>query len=230
MTEAGPCRTPGAGPVQPRTSRRPWCRQVSRQSVAANEIACSSASRCSGAGLGARQPGIDQDGQVLLVLLLELLDHQLAAPGRRPPVDPARAVARAVIAQPVVFHLLRRAVVPLAAPVFGRLPLHLKPAAGQMADLGINDDLVGQRDRDPMLDQAERRPGAQIEIAKPILAAPGARALPADPRAIAAGDPGEEDPRRQRSTAPATERSTGTRESSMNTARAAYQRRPFSSV
>ncbi len=51
LTEAGPCRTPGAGPVQPSTSRRPWCRQVSRQSVAANEIACSRASRCSGEAL-----------------------------------------------------------------------------------------------------------------------------------------------------------------------------------
>ena len=87
-----------------------------------------------GRRLGARQPGIDQDGQVLLVLLLELLDHQLAAAGRRPPVDPARAVAGAIIAQPVVFHLLRRTVMPLAAPVFGRLPLHLEPAPRQMAD------------------------------------------------------------------------------------------------
>ena len=67
-----------------------------------------------GGRLGARQPRIDQDRQVLLVLLLELLDHQLAAAGRRPPVDPPRAVARAVIAQPMVFHLLRRTVMPLA--------------------------------------------------------------------------------------------------------------------
>ena len=95
-----------------------------------------------GGGLGARQPRIDQDGQVLLVLLLEFLDHQLAAAGRRPPMDPARAVAGPVIAQPVVFHLLRRTVMPLAAPVLGRLALHLKPATGQMADLGINQHLV----------------------------------------------------------------------------------------
>ena len=84
-----------------------------------------------GRGLGSRQPGIDQDGQVLLVLLLELLDHQLAPAGRCPPVDPPRAVARAIIAQAMVFHLLRRAVMPLAAAVFGRLPLHLEPAPRQ---------------------------------------------------------------------------------------------------
>ena len=60
-----------------------------------------------GGDLGPGQPGVDQYGQVLLVLLLELLDHQLAAAGRGPPVDPPWAVARAIVAQPVIFLLLR---------------------------------------------------------------------------------------------------------------------------
>src|SRR5690348_484208 len=57
-------------------------------------------------GLGSRQPGVDQNGQVLLVFLLELLDHQLAALGRCAPVDPSGAVTGPVIAQTVVFLLL----------------------------------------------------------------------------------------------------------------------------
>src|SRR5262245_57663972 len=69
--------------------------------------------------LAARQPGVDQDRQVLLILLLEFLDHELAAPGRGPPVDPPRAIPGPVIAQPVVFDLLRRAVVALPAAVLG---------------------------------------------------------------------------------------------------------------
>ena len=156
LTEAGPCRTPGVGPGPAQDEpaalvpaglqaerRRERDRLLERLALF-------------GRGLGPRQPGIDQDRQVLLVLLLEFLDHQLAAAGRRPPVDPPRAVAGAVIAQSMVFHLLRRAVVPLAAPVLGRLPLHLEPAPGQLADPGIDHDLVGKRDRDAMLDQPER--------------------------------------------------------------------------
>src|SRR6185312_1282158 len=116
--------------------------------------------------LAARQPRVDEDGQVLLVLLLEFLDHQLAAPGRRPPVDPPRAIAGAVIAQAVVFHLLRRAIVALAAAMFAGLALDQEPAAGQLPDPGIDDDLVGQRDRDAMLDDPEGRARADIEVAE----------------------------------------------------------------
>src|SRR5580698_8370279 len=82
-----------------------------------------------GRGLGTRQPGINQDRQVLLILLLELFDHQLAAPRRRAPVDPTWAVARTVIAQAVIFNLHGRAVVPLAAAVLGGLSEQLKPAS-----------------------------------------------------------------------------------------------------
>ena len=146
---------------------------------------------------GARQPRVDQDGQVLLVLLLEFLDHQLAAPGRRPPVDPARAVAGAIVAQAVVFHLLRRAVVPLAAAVLGRLTLHLKPAARETPDpwdrprSGRSSAIVVRCSTSP---NGDRVPMSRSRNA--ILAALGAPRLPADPRAIATRDPREENPRR----------------------------------
>ena len=83
-----------------------------------------------GRHLGPGEPRVEQDGQVLLVLLLELLDHRLAEPRRGPPVDPARAVAGPVVAQAVVFLLLRRAVVPLAAPGLA------SPGAGSGASAG----------------------------------------------------------------------------------------------
>ena len=194
LTEAGPCRTPGVGPVQPRTSLRPWWRQVSRQSVAANGIACSIASRCSGAGLGPRQPGIDQDGKVLLVLLLEFLDHRLAAAGRRPPVDPAagcrRAGSRAARGIPPAAPSGRA-----AGRAGSRSPAAAQePATGEMADLGINQHLVGDERSRAVLHQAERGPRPQIEVAELVLAPFGARALPADPRPLACRDLREEDP------------------------------------
>ncbi len=83
-----------------------------------------------GRDLGPGQPGVEQDRQVLLVLLLELLDHRLAEPGRGPPVDPARAVAGPVVAQAVVLLLLRRAVVPLAAAGLARLALDAGASGG----------------------------------------------------------------------------------------------------
>ena len=46
--EATPWTTPGVGPVQPNKMRRPPCRHVSTQTVAANRKVASIASRCSG--------------------------------------------------------------------------------------------------------------------------------------------------------------------------------------
>ena len=230
LTEAGPCRTPGAGPGPAQhepAALVPASFQAERRRERDRLF---QRLPLFGRGLGSRQPRIDQDGQVLLILLLEFLDHQLAATGRCSPVDPPRAVARAIIAQSMVFHLLRGTVVPLAAAVFRRLPLHLEPAPRQTADRGINHDLVGQADRDAMLDQSKRRAGAHIQIAKSILAAPGARGTPSESAHRSRPATLAKKTRGVTLTAPVIERSTGTSESSRKTARAPYQRRPFSRV
>ncbi len=134
----------------------------------------------------------------------------------------------AVIAEAVIFHLLRRAVVPLAAAVLGRLPLDQEPSAGQLADRGVDDDLVGQRDRDAMLDDPERRPACRC---------PGrgsGNVRDADSGTAIAADGGRCPGTRGKKTrgvmvvAPGTVRSTGMSESSTNKASAAYHRRPFS--
>ena len=162
-----------------------------------------------GGHLGPGQPGVDQDRQVLLVLLLELLDHQLAAPGRGPPVDPARAVARSG-------NRAGRDIPPAgpsgraAGPGGSRSPAAgLEPAPGELADPRIDEDLVGMRDRDAALDQPERRAGAEVEVAEAVLAAAGALRLPADPHPVAAGTRAKKT-RGVTLVAPATERSTGT--------------------
>src|SRR5262249_35916155 len=92
--------------------------------------------------LAAREPGGDQERQVLFVLLLEFLHHELAAPGRGPPVHPPRAIPGPVIAQPMVFDLLRRAVVALPAAVLSGLALDQEPAAAQLPQTGIDDELI----------------------------------------------------------------------------------------
>ena len=162
-----------------------------------------------GRHLGPRQPGVEQDRQVLLVLLLELLDHRLAEPGRGPPVDPARAVAGPVVAQAVIFLLLGRAVVPLPAPGLRRLALDQVPAPGQLADRRVDDQAVGLGDRDPPFQQAERRAGDQLHRPEPI----PARASGCGPASGPAPAPGRAPGRRRRAasgpTAPETSRSTG---------------------
>src|SRR5262249_51831692 len=108
------------------------------------------------ARLASWKPGVDQDREVLFVLVLELLDHQLAATCRRAPMDPPWAVAGAIIPKPMVFDLLGRPVMTLALAALCRLALKLKPATGQMSDPGIDEDSFGVRNRDPMLDEPER--------------------------------------------------------------------------
>ena len=129
LTEAGPWRTPGrrAGPAQEQAAAlAPAGLQADRRGELDRLL---QRLALLGRDLAPRQPGVEQDRQVLLVLLLELLDHRLAEPRRGPPVDPARAVAGAVVAQAVILLLLRRAVVPLAAAGLGRLALDQVPAA-----------------------------------------------------------------------------------------------------
>src|SRR3954471_2456558 len=87
-----------------------------------------------GRDLRAGQPGVEQDRQVLRILLLELLDHRLADPGRGPPVDPPRAVPGAIVPQAVVLLLLRGAVVSAALPGLGRFAVEPVPLPGQSAD------------------------------------------------------------------------------------------------
>jgi len=55
----------------------------------------------------------------------------------------------------VVFLLLRRAIVPLAHAVFAGLALQLKPAPGELPDLGVDHGLVVQGNGDPPLDEPE---------------------------------------------------------------------------
>ena len=90
-----------------------------------------------GRDLGPRQPRVEQERQVLLVLLLELLDHRLAEPRGGPPVDPARAVAGPVVAQAVILLLLRER--SCRWPRGSRSPaLEQVPAPGELAHRRIH--------------------------------------------------------------------------------------------
>ena len=56
-------------------------------------------------------------------------------------MDPPGAVAGAIVAQAVIFLLLRRAIVALARSVLARLTLELEPPPRELSDLGIDHDL-----------------------------------------------------------------------------------------
>ena len=148
-----------------------------------------------GRRLGPRQPGVDEDRQILLVLLLELLDHQFIALRRRPPVDPALTIAGSIIAKAVILHLLRGLIVPLSPTILGRLSLDQEPASGELADLRVHDDLVGERDRHAVLNDSERSPGPDVEIAESIFPSFRTATSPLDPFPLATGYPREENPR-----------------------------------
>ena len=192
LTDAGPGGTPGDVPVQPRTIRRPWCRAVSSTTSprTRSPLPSSLAARWSP---GARQPGIDQDCQVLLVLVLEFLDHELTAASRCSPVDPAWAVTLSDI------HAAHD--IPPAAPSgrgagpagFQSPVAASETSAGSDGRSGGRRHLIGQRaivTRCSTSPKGDRVPRSRS--AKSILATPWAWRLPANAHAIAAGDPSEE--------------------------------------
>ena len=117
-------------------------------------------------------------------------------------MNPARAVARAIIAQTVGIPLAApERSCRLAAAVFRRLPLHLEPAAGdQTADRGINHDLVEVK-RGAIVTRCSTNPNGLSECLHPNhetdtcrCLAPGApERFPPDRGARSlTGDPGEE--------------------------------------
>ena len=54
--------------------------------------------------------------------------------------------------------------------MLGGQALAEEPPAGQLPDPGIDDDLIGQRDRHAMLDDPEGRPRADVQVAEAISA------------------------------------------------------------
>ena len=146
-----------------------------------------------------RQPRVDQDRQVLLVLLLELLDHQLVALCRRPPVDPALTIAGPIIAKAMILHLLRRLIMPLSPTILGRLSLDQEPASGELADLRIDRRSGPGRE---IVTRCSTIPnGARVPTSRSrnrYFPRFGAGASPLDPFPLATRYPREENPREQR--------------------------------
>src|SRR5262249_25151366 len=124
-----------------------------------------------GRDLAPREPRVEQNGQVLLVLLFELLDHRLSEPRRGPPVDPPRAVAGRILAGAVISLRRGRPVGALAGMSLRGLPLQELPPPRELADPRIDHELRGVDGRHPALDQPERRARDDVEHPETVLAA-----------------------------------------------------------
>src|SRR6185312_3661842 len=113
--------------------------------------------------------GIEQDRQVLLMLLLELLDHRLTQPRRGPPVDPSRAIARPVVSQAVIFLLLGRDIMASPSSSLARFAIDMLPAPGELAARGVDRQQGRIADRDPTFQEAEGRPRREVEGPESVL-------------------------------------------------------------
>jgi hypothetical protein len=105
--------------------------------------------------LGAREPRINEEGQVLVILVLELLHHRLAEASGGAPVDPARGISGPVFTEAVIVLLPHGAIGSATAASFGGFPKQLIPAPGDPADAWVNNQLVVGRSAHTTFEKAE---------------------------------------------------------------------------
>ena len=144
-------------------------------------------------------------------------------------MNPARAVAGSIISKAVIFQLLARPIVPLpSAHLRGLAPLDL-PTTRQTTDGRVHQKRSRIGDRQPTLQEAERRTRRQFRPAEPITPAQArflANAAEADRDPALA----EKRPTAQNSDEPEIVRSTGTAASFKDIANAAVKRRSLINV